>query len=146
MDRENNLIWGGLRESNADAVVSKVIGPKGIDPDGTRLVEVLRLLLLRAEQLQNLRQRFDQFDQQLSAGHLPEQTQFNAEVQDGLYEPLGIKWFLARAFGELSEQLEYEVYVSQHSLRPIRSIVYGDNGNVDSFLLDVSDVGNQGGA
>jgi hypothetical protein len=140
MAKDESLIWGGLCESNADAIASKIVGQKGFDPNGTKLVKVLQLLLSRAEQLRNLKQKLDQFDQHLSAGHLPEQTEFNAEVQDGIYEPLGLKWFLVCAFNQLSKRLEYEVYDSQQNLRPIRSIVYRDNGDVESFLLDVSDI------
>ena len=139
MSADSDPRSNALPESNADSVASKMVF-ESVDGDGTGLVGVLRLLLSRAEQITAIHQKFGQLDQQLLAGHLPEQEEFNAELLDVLYDPICLKWFLARAFKAISERLEFEVYEQQQNLRPICSIVFNNNGDVESFRLQSSDV------
>jgi hypothetical protein len=123
-----------LPESNADDVAGRLVAGS-IDLDGAGVVELLRLLLSRAQQIKEVNARFEAFGASIVPGKMPDQSEFNAALQDGLYEPVCLKWFLSRCLKELSEHLEYDFQMSSESLRPIKKIVFTDQGEVESFIL-----------
>ena len=127
-----------LPESNADAVASKLVF-ESMDLDGVDLVKILRLLLSQAEQIKATNERLGNLEKPMMSGSLAQQEEINRELLHGLFEPISLKWFLARSLAVLSERLAFEVSEKQQHLRPIRSIVYTNDGDVESFSLDSSD-------
>jgi hypothetical protein len=121
-------------ESNADDVAGRLVAGS-IDLDGGGLVELLRLLLSRAQQIKEFDDRFEAFGASIVPGKMPDQSEFNAALQYGLYEPVCLKWFLTRCHRELSEHLDYDFQMSSNSLRPIKKIVFTEHGEVESFIL-----------
>ncbi len=138
MSTDADFHFDAVPESNAEAVANKIVF-ESIDLDGTGVVEILRLLVSRAEQMRDVNQQFGKFDAQLSTGHLPGQDDLNRELLHGLYEPICLKWFLARALRSLAKRLEFEVTEKQQHLRPIQKIVYAIDGDLESFTLRSSD-------
>ena len=126
-------------ESNAE-FVARCLVYNLVDPDGSGMVQVLALLLARAEQIRSLNVRLAELDRRVASREIPTQEEYNAEVLEGLYETSCLKWFLACALRELSQRLESEVYGSQICLNPIRKITFTADGQVESFLLDFPDV------
>jgi hypothetical protein len=124
----------GMPESNADTVANRLVTAT-IDLDGQRLVDVMRLLLSRAEEIQTLHQRAAAFDQRLVSGQIRDQTEVNAELLDALYEPVCLKWVLSRAMKALAEHLEFSVYQQQGHLQPIQQISFTPEGKVESYRL-----------
>ena len=123
-------------ESNVDSVVSN-LWSKTIDLDGSGLVEMFRLLTTRAEQIKAIQARLANFDRGLlTGGPLPEQAEVDAAVLEGLYDTTCLKWLLSRACEQLAKSLEYDVYQKQDHMRRIESIVYNEEGEVESFKLE----------
>ena len=123
-------------ESNVDSVVTN-LWANTIDLDGDGLVQILRLLIARAEQVKAINFRLAEFDRGLlEADRLPEQAEVNAAILEGGYDTTCLKWFLSRACRRLAEDLEYDVYRKQNHLRRIESVVYNNEGEVESYALD----------
>ncbi len=120
--------------SNAEVVAGQLVTAT-FDLDGQGVVEVLRLRLARAEDIQAPHRRAAAFDQRLLAGQVNDQMEVNAELLDALYEPVCLKWFLSRAMKALAEELEFGMHQRQGHLRAIEQITYTDNGGVESFRL-----------
>jgi len=124
-----------LPESNIDDFVSQLVFQTD-DLNEVGLVDVLRVLLARAEQIKKMSSNLEAFGfDMLSAEQMPSQEEVNAALLDGWYETTCLKWFLACTFKRLGEHLEHIVYQNQQHFRPIESIRFSGNGEVESFKL-----------
>jgi hypothetical protein len=123
-------------ESNADEVARKMIHTHP-DIDGTGLVQVCDILLKIAENSRNSWQRGNDALQKMMNGEQPlSQEEVDASLLYGLYESACLKWFLSRAFLELSNALKCDFVESMANFRPIRQITFTDEGEAESFRLE----------
>lgn len=123
-----------LPESNADEVATKYLF-ENIDVDGTDLIASLEFFLSHARQIAFHGENLKELGLKIEYEENVSQRDFNGELQEGLYEPICLKWFLSRAFKVLSDRLEFEVYECQQRLRPISKIIFNDDGTIGSFKL-----------
>lgn len=123
-----------LPESNADAIATNYIY-ENIDVDGADLISSLEFFLLHARQIALHGKNLEKFALKMECEENFNQDDFNGELQEGLYEPICLKWFLSRALKVLSNRLEFEVYESQQRVRPISKIIFNENGTIGSFNL-----------
>ena len=122
-------------ESNADKIVDQLVFQTD-DLIEAGLVDVLRVLLARAEQIKKVSSDLEVFGYDiLSAEKMTSQDKVNAALLEGWYETTCLKWFLACSFKRLGEHLEYIVYQKQQHFRPVESISFSENGEVESFKL-----------
>ena|SRR5437879_6138919 len=130
-----------LPKSNA-GLVAHQMASRTNDSDGSGLIDLLELLVERAEQIQAATRRAGEFSEKTLSGEIaPEPAEFKTELQDGVYEPLSLKLFLACAFRALAEQLKLQLYQNQsHLLRGVKEVVFTDEGEIASLSLEDADV------
>lgn len=124
-----------LPESNVESVVDDLVH-KTVDLDGTGLVHFFRTLLERAEEFSTILEHSERATNAMLLGDtVPTQPDVDAQLLDTLYQTTCLKWFLAVACKKLADELEYDVHRKQSRSPRIRSVVYGNNGDVEAFTL-----------
>lgn len=129
---------GAVPVSNADLVVADQVGPAiGLDAQG--LADFLRLLTARAHEIAALHERGRAVEHRLLAGGVTDRREVVAELQEVIYEPLCLKWFVSRAARALAEHLERDVREDQQFLPAVRRVTYTASGQVESYRCEDAD-------
>jgi hypothetical protein len=123
-----------LPQSNAGSVAHQ-LAAQAADGDGTGLVEVLKLLLGRAEEIRTINQSNGEPSPSALVGDLvPEPAPSSTLLLGDVYKPLCLKLFLACAFTALAEQLKSQLK-QRDFLRQVKQIVFSEEGDIASYSL-----------
>jgi hypothetical protein len=110
--------------------VAHELARQAVANSGAGLVEVLRLLLKRAEQIRT----GEELAGDAGPGLLSEGLAQEPLLAD-VYRPLCLKLFLACAFTALAEQLKSQLK-HRDLLAQVRQIAFSQDGDVDGFNLN----------
>ncbi len=123
-----------IPDSNVENVAINLCS-RAIDLDGSGLVEVLRLLLVKAEEIKRRHMRSAELSRQLLAGESSiDQQDFDSVLLELWFDTSCLKWLLAHSLRSLSDQLKTDV-LQQSKTPRITKIVYSEDGDVESFEL-----------
>jgi hypothetical protein len=115
-----------LPSSNGGSVAHQLAARAG-DADGVGLVEVLRLLLKRAEQIRARNEPGG------NAGR--QQAETGVSLMEDLCKPLCLKLFLACTFTALAEQLKSQLR-HHNALREVKRVQFSADGDIDGIDLN----------
>ncbi len=122
--------------SNLNEVVWRLL-LKRVDFTGAGLVQVLRVLLDRAEECHQIQAQSARLSEAMLSGREPiTQEAVTGNALDVLYQTRCLQLFLARACRQLADDLEFDVQQKQERAPRIKSVVYSATGEVESFLLE----------
>ena len=124
-----------LPQSNAGSVAHQ-LAAQAADVEGTGLVEVLKLLLERAEQIRTINQPAGDLGPSLISWEPgQEQAEPGVVLLEDVYRPLCLKLFMACAFTALAEQLKSQLR-HRDLLRHVKQIVFSEDGDLQSLGLN----------
>jgi hypothetical protein len=121
--------------SNAGSVAHQ-LASQAADADGAGLVEVLKILLKRAEQIRTINESAADVGPGLVSGEpAPEPPEAGVCLVEDIYRPLCLKLFLACALTALAEQLKSQLK-QRNLLRQVKQAVFSEDGDLESLDLN----------